>query len=120
RVQHQQRGHGAAGNPKRCSHGSITACRDPFHFTPAWLFSRVVGSGSSGGRSFDLAFFSISISETRIAGATAETGTLPDSAPQYPLKTSGLSEVARMLEKLASGVPTMSAPRTSSSGRPSA
>ena len=24
----------------------------------------------------------------RIAGATADTGTLPDSAPQYPLKTS--------------------------------
>jgi hypothetical protein len=40
------------------------------------------GSESSGGRSFDLAFFSISISDTRIAGATAETGTLPDSAPQ--------------------------------------
>ena len=75
--------------------------------------------GSSGGRSFDLAFFSISISETRIAGETADTGTLPDSAPQYPLNTSGLSPVARILAKLASGVPTMSAPRTSSSGRPS-
>jgi hypothetical protein len=75
---------------------------------------------SSGGRSCDLAFFSISISETSIAGETADTGTLPDSAPQYPLNTSGLSEVARILAKLASGVPTMSAPRTSSSGRPSA
>ena len=32
-----------------------------------------VGSGSSGGRSCDLAFFSISISETSIAGETAET-----------------------------------------------
>ena len=35
------------------------------------------------------------------------------------LSTSGLSEVARILAKLASGVPTISAPRTSSSGRPS-
>ena len=52
------------------------------HFAPPLLLSIVVGSGSSGGRSFDLAFFSISISETRIAGDTAETGTLPDSAPQ--------------------------------------
>ena len=40
------------------------------------------GNGSSGGRSCDLLFFSISISDTRMAGETAETGTLPDSAPQ--------------------------------------
>ena len=58
------------------------ARQEPPHFAPPLLFSMLVGSGSSGGRSFDLAFFSISISDTRIAGATAETGTLPDSAPQ--------------------------------------
>ncbi len=45
-------------------------------------FSALAGSGSSGGRSFALAFFSISISDTRIAGDTADTGTLPLSAPQ--------------------------------------
>ena len=56
--------------------------QQPPHCAPPLLFSMLVGSGSSGGRSFDLAFFSISISDTRIAGATAETGTLPDSAPQ--------------------------------------
>ncbi len=56
--------------------------QETLHFAPPLLFSMVVGSGSSGGRSLLLAFFSISISDTRIAGATAETGTLPDSAPQ--------------------------------------
>ena len=40
------------------------------------------GEGSSGGRSWPESFFSISISEIRMAGETAETGTLPDSAPQ--------------------------------------
>jgi hypothetical protein len=49
----------------------------------------------------------------------AETGTFPDSAPQIPLNTARFSEVARMLAKLASGVPTMLTPRISSSGRPS-
>ena len=33
-----------------------------------FALSRLVGSGSRGGRSLDLAFFSISISETRIDG----------------------------------------------------
>ncbi len=55
-----------------------------------------------------------------MAGATADTGTLPDSAPHMPLKTSALFEVARILAKAARGVPTMSAPRIISSGRPSA
>ena len=56
--------------------------------TTGGAVSIVTGSGNRGGRSFDLAFFSISIDETRIAGDTADTGTLPDSAPQMPLKTS--------------------------------
>ena len=54
-----------------------------------------------------------------MAGATALTGTVPDSAPHSPLKTSLLSPVARMRFIAASGVPTMLTPRTSSSGRPS-
>ena len=54
-----------------------------------------------------------------MAGATALTGTVPDSAPHSPLKTSLLSPVARMRFMAASGVPTMLTPRTSSSGRPS-
>ena len=41
------------------------------------------GDASRGGRSCDFCFFSISISETKIEGDTADTGTLPDSAPQY-------------------------------------
>ncbi len=35
-----------------------------------------------GGRSEDVAFFCTSSSDVRIAGAEAETGTEPDSAPQ--------------------------------------
>jgi hypothetical protein len=46
------------------------------------------GIGRIGGLLADFARFSISISETRMLGATAETGTQPDSAPQEPLKTS--------------------------------
>jgi len=57
--------------------------------------------------------------DTSRAGEIAATGTLPDSAPQIPLKISLLSEVATILPKLASGVPTMLTPRISSSGRPS-
>lgn len=53
-------------------------------------------------------------------GETAETGTHPDSAPQVPLKTASSSPVQMIWEKQESGVPTMSTPRTSSSGRPSA
>jgi len=40
-----------------------------------------------GRRSLPFSFFSTSISPTRKLGATAETGTQPDSAPQKPLKT---------------------------------
>ena len=40
------------------------------------------GAGNKGGRSRPFSFFWISSSETRIAGETADTGTLPDSAPQ--------------------------------------
>src|SRR6202040_3787386 len=78
------------------------------------------GRLNKGGRSSEWSFFWISMSETSKAGETADTGTLPDSAPQYPLKTSSLSDVATILEKLDSGVPTISTPRTNSSGRPSA
>ena len=62
-AQHRYgRGHRGAGQ------------QESFHLaTP--LPSILLGSGSNGGRSFDLAFFSISISETRMAGDTAETGT---------------------------------------------
>ena len=48
------------------------------------------------------------------------TGTQPLSAPHMPLNTSTSPPAARMLEKVASGVPMRSTPRTSSSGRPSA
>ena len=40
------------------------------------------GRGNSGGRSADFSFLCVSISETSSAGEIAETGTLPDSAPQ--------------------------------------
>ena len=72
-----------------------------------------------GGRAVPCAWRWVSISLTSMAGATALTGMLPDSAPQMPLKTSCLSPVARMLLSAAWGVPTMLTPRTSSSGRPS-
>ena len=64
--------------------------------------------------------FWTSISENRMAGAAADTGTLPDSALQMPLKTLVVSPVATISVNTVSGVPTMSTPRTSSSGRPSA
>ena len=44
-----------------------------------------------GGLSCPRRRFSTSISDTRMLGDTAETGTMPDSAPQVPLKTSGSS-----------------------------
>ena len=44
------------------------------------------GGGRMGGFSCPFIFFSTSISETRMLGETAETGTQPDSAPQVPLK----------------------------------
>jgi hypothetical protein len=53
-------------------------------------------------------------------GLTADTGTSPDSAPHIPLKIPGSSPVATIVSNAAIGVPTMSTPRTSSSGRPSA
>ena len=51
-----------------------------------------------------------------MAGADAETGTEPDSAPQYPLKVSIVSPVATIFVSETRGVPTMSTPRTSSIG----
>src|SRR5262249_15885055 len=89
------------------------------HFWPPAARVSCAGGGRIGGRSVDACFFCTSSSEVRIAGEAAETGTEPDSAPQYPLKTSGVSPVATILVSAASGVPTMSTPRTSSSGRPS-
>ncbi len=56
--------------------------RELFHWPPPRTVSMEVGSGSRGGRSLALAFFSVSISLTRMEGATALTGTLPLSAPQ--------------------------------------
>src|SRR5258708_1014635 len=78
------------------------------------------GGGSTGGRSWPCAIFCTSISEKSMAGAAAETGTAPDSAPHSPLNTSIFSPVSTMRLSAASGVPMISTPRTSSSGRPSA
>ncbi len=82
-----------------------------------------VGDQAGGGRIGGLAVPCdcrwVSISLTSMAGATALTGMLPDSAPQTPLKMSCLSPVATMRFSAACGVPTMLTPRTSSSGRPS-
>src|SRR5580704_574463 len=77
------------------------------------------GMGRMGGRCVPCCWRCVSISLTSMAGATALTGTVPDSAPHSPLKTSGLSLVAMMRFMAARGVPTMLTPRTSSSGRPS-
>jgi len=40
-----------------------------------------------------------------MAGEMADTGTLPDSAPQYPLNTSGVSEVASIFESWRAACP---------------
>src|SRR5205807_4852801 len=74
----KQQGGGSGGSDEHGGRDEKPAA----HWPPRRVFSMVVGSGRSGGRSLALAFFSISISETRMAGATAETGTDPDSAPQ--------------------------------------
>jgi hypothetical protein len=47
--------------------------------------------GRIGGRAVPCACFCVSISLTSMAGATALTGIVPDSAPHSPLKTSLLS-----------------------------
>ena len=60
---------------------------EPFPAAPVQI---IPGGGSIGGRSRPCAFFCTSISENSIAGADAETGTHPDSAPQIPLNTSTL------------------------------
>jgi hypothetical protein len=88
-----------------------------FHLLTA--FGSCPGGGRMGGLSVDVSFFWTSISVIKMAGAEAETGTEPDYAPQYPLKVSMVSPVATILVSETSGVPTMSTPRTSSSGRPS-
>ena len=54
-----------------------------------------------------------------MAGAAAATGTEPDSAPHSPLKTSVFCPVRIIRFKAFSGVPMISTPRTSWSGRPS-
>ena len=58
------------------------------------------GADRYGGRSRELSLRCTSISETSNAGAMADTGTLPDSAPQMPLKTDILSEVDTIFAKL--------------------
>src|SRR5262245_39147056 len=93
-----------------------------FRIEPHCRTSRALpasGAGKMGMRSEDFAFFCTSICVVRIAGEMADTGTLPDSAPQNPLNTSTLSEAATILLNEVRGVPMRSAPRTSSSGRPS-
>ena len=75
----------------------------------------IVGDGEEVGENFFVDLFG----EGLAFFATALTGMLPDSAPQIPLKTLGVSPVASMWFKTVSGVPTISTPRTSSSGRPS-
>src|ERR1035438_2963394 len=101
-----------AGNARECH------CVWPVPF-PAWPEGVSVGGGRMGGRFSEWACFCTSTSENNMAGAAAATGTEPDSAPQTPLKTSVFSPVSRMRFNAASGVPTISTPRTSSSGRPS-
>src|SRR5580704_3048980 len=65
------------GENKACAREKGRGRADSHWTTPA-----VRGEGSSGSRSCEASFFSISISEISMAGETAETGTLPDSAPQ--------------------------------------
>ena len=72
-----------------------------------------------GSVSCDCTFFWTSTSLTSNAGAEADTGTPPLSAPQMPLNTSIWSPVITMRLKAVSGVPIRSTPRTSSGGRPS-
>ncbi len=60
--------------------------------------------------------FCTSISENSIAGDAAETGTLPDSAPQMPLNTLVVSPVAAICVNTVSGVPTISDPTMRSLG----
>src|SRR3984957_9638258 len=82
------------------------------HFPPP-LISDTAGGGRIGGRVSPYFRFCTSISEKSIAGAAAETGTLPDSAPQIPLNTLVVSPVAAIWVKTVRGVPTISTPRTS-------
>src|SRR5579872_3820207 len=81
----QRRHHSGATNHPSHLHG-FTACfaGSPCRF--AVLVSNP-GGGKIGGRSCECALFCTSISEKSIAGATADTGTLPLSAPQTPLNT---------------------------------
>src|SRR5438552_7772303 len=119
--------------PALRSHRNECRCYNPanqsakFHgFTSVLELSAFIvlssnpGGGKSGGRSCSCARFCTSISEKSIAGAAAETGTLPLSAPHTPLKTCCWSPVVTILVNAASGVPTISTPRTNSSGFPSA
>ena len=66
-----------------------------------------------------LLLFCVSILLTYRAGEIAETGTLPEDAPQLPLKTPEVSPEASILENMASGVPTNCTPLTNSSSLPS-
>src|ERR1700740_1257544 len=99
----------------RCAHGFECGA---FHGRAA--FSSCAGGGKIGGLSVEVSFFCTSISEIKMAGAAAATGTDPDSAPQYPLNTSIVSPVATIFVRETRGVPTISTPRTNSSRRPSA
>ena len=52
-----------------------------------FTYLSVNGGLSTGGLVLDFCTFSVSISENSRLGATEDTGTQPDSAPQVPLKT---------------------------------
>src|SRR5882724_7939741 len=58
-----------------------------FELSAFIVLSSNPGGGNSGGRSCSCARFCTSISLNNIAGAAAETGTLPLSAPHTPLNT---------------------------------
>src|SRR5579859_2607 len=107
---------------RKQTHRALRVLQPAHGFTPveSSLPPSTPGAGNIGGRSRPCARFCTSISLNSIAGATADTGTLPLSAPQTPLNTCCVSPVVIIRVNAASGVPTMSTPRTSSSGRPSA
>src|SRR5262249_4141837 len=119
-------GHGFLGKGTPCGEGQQQEARKlhlhPNHCWPPFPPAETLrsGGGKIGGRFNECPRFCTSISENSMAGATAATGTAPDSAPQIPSKTAALSPVIRIPFIAVNGVPTMSTPRTSSSGRPSA
>src|ERR1700719_746294 len=129
RARRRARAHPQRPRQRHCrkqTHRSLQSLKAAHGFTPVAsslplpAAPSTPGAGKIGGRSLPCARFCTSISLNSIAGATADTGTLPLSAPQTPLNTCCVSPVVIIRVNAASAVPTMSTPRTSSSGRPSA